>query len=223
MAGKGNGIASSFGNYFKNVARSTAYLTRDVVEAELPEIAGVVDLTANAISTTVDTIRHFDTFSQKVVQGVKTSKVGRDVGNILKNTVKDIKSGNFYSGDRMDGEDSFGSNLDFQANMFQKSSQVNANLTKAQMMNDDKNSNIDRVIWSKQHAESQKMSVIINNNLANIIDTLNDKMLPFMEDATNYMNDTVQIQSNILGVLEDLTDTIVSHAVNAAARKRAEG
>lgn len=209
MAKTGNGIASSFGNYFKNVAKSTAYLTRDVVGAQIPEIADAIDVGLYAADVVFDSIANFDTISQKLVTSVKTSKVGRDIGNIVKNAVEDVKTGKFYNDDRMNSENSFGYNLKAEEDMFRRSSSLDVGLTRAQMMNDDKNSNIDRVLSSRQHAESMQVGVAVNSNIANLVTTMNDKMLPFMEDSINYMNDSMNVQNNILGVLQDINDNMI--------------
>lgn len=90
-------------SYFKNVAKSTAYATSDlVVKKFVPEVADFAETNEELFKATFATLTHFKKSIRMTTIRVKQSDAYKEINAGLNNVIEDIKTGNFYNKARSD-------------------------------------------------------------------------------------------------------------------------
>jgi murein DD-endopeptidase MepM/ murein hydrolase activator NlpD len=97
-----------FPNYFKNVAKSVAYTTHDLIKSEVPALDEYSSTNSELTRATIDSLKNINRTVNVVKRKIDSAPVTKDVKDILKNAVSDAATGKFYNKQRLDSADVFG-------------------------------------------------------------------------------------------------------------------
>lgn len=92
--------------YVKNLVRSTVFTAADVVKSDLaPDTVEFIQANKQVFTTTYSLLKNPKAGFKKSVEAIQDSKIYKALDYGLKNTLEDLRTGNFYNVERKDRDE----------------------------------------------------------------------------------------------------------------------